>query len=177
MTREQAAIGIIKVTRHPFLVAVTIGVNLVETRNWVLDHVMAKGLNASNGALGIFAPSPNCDGGEMTDVTATASGSPVNTGIEMHCGVGSVTASNLAATANDGILATGLVLTNVVSVTARNSSFAGATRSVHRGSGTLKVISSELDGDVVGAVICVGDYDETGAALEDGTFGVGNGCL
>ncbi len=39
----------------------------------------------------------------------------------------------------------------------------------------MKVISSELDGPVTDTVICIGDYDETGAALANGTNGSG-GC-
>ena len=37
-------------------------------------------------------------------------------------------------------------------------------------------LSSELDGPLTGTVICVGDYDEAGVALENGTFGTGSEC-
>jgi hypothetical protein len=68
-----------------------------------------------------------------------------------------------------------LVSSGGSSLTVKNSSLAGAT-AVLRSAGTLRAISSELDGAVSGAVICVGDYDETGAALADGTNGSG-GCV
>jgi hypothetical protein len=58
----------------------------------------------------------------------------------------------------------------------RNSFFSGGTNSVSLSTGILKVISSELDGPVFGAVICVADYDENGAALADGT-GDSGGCI
>ena len=70
----------------------------------------------------------------------------------------------------------GLARSNSSSLTLRNSSFTGAGNSVFLGFGTLKVISSELDGPLVGTVICVGDYDEAGVALENGTFGTGSEC-
>ena len=75
--------------------------------------------------------------------------------------------------ASDGN-AFGLLKDLASSLTVRNSSFTGATNSVSRVGGTLKVISSELDGPLFGAVICVGDYDGAGVALANGTFGTGS---
>jgi hypothetical protein len=153
-------------------VAVGIGAGSVATRNWRISNVTAEAMNGSALAVGIYARNVNCDGGEITDVTATGGGSgEVNQGVIIGCTAGSITASNLTATASDAILqALGLVKFGSSSLTVRNSSFAGPTGSVARSEGTLKVISSELDGPVFGAVICVGDYDETGAALADGFF-------
>ena len=79
------------------------------------------------------------------------------------------------ATASDG-LARGLLMAGPSTLTVRDSSFLGSTSSVGQSSGTLKVISSELDGAVQGILICVGDYDGSGTALANGTFGSG-GCV
>ena len=115
----------------------------------------------------------------MTNVTATASGTgSENFGFALDCSAGSVTASNLTATASGGTKSFGLRIGSGSStLTVRNSSFTGATNSVLQQLGTLKVISSELDGPVDGDVICVGDYDGAGTALDNGTFGTGNACL
>ena len=114
----------------------------------------------------------------MTNVTATASGAgSENFGFALDCSAGSVTASNLTATASGGTKSFGLRIGSGSStLTVRNSSFTGATNSVLQQSGALKVISSELDGPVGGTVICVGDYDETGLALRNGTSDVDDGC-
>lgn len=113
----------------------------------------------------------------MTDVTATAGGNTsANRAMDLRCTAGSVTASNVTAKASDSN-ATGLVkLAANSNLTVRNSSFMGATLSISRVGGTLKVISSELDGPVSGTVFCVGDYNGAGTALANGTFGSG-GCV
>lgn len=157
---------------NSFSFAVVVGAGNVDTRDWRISNVTAEAMNSSIAGIGILAGSVDCGGGEMTDVTATASGGiTINRGVQMSCTVGSVTGSNLTASASDSV-----VKTDESSLTLRNSSLSGASFSVFLTGGTLKVISSELSGPVSGDVICVGDYDGAGTALADGTFGSG-GCI
>jgi hypothetical protein len=155
--------------------AVVIGAGFVDTRDWRISDMTAEAKNGNSLSIGIHLRGVDCDGGEITDVTAMASGPADNRAINFECGASSVvTASNLTASASTHGL---IKFTAGSSLTVRNSSFTGTLSSVSRSNGTLKVISSELDGPVVGAVTCVGAYDENGAALIDGFFGDGlGGC-
>ncbi len=159
-----------------FFFAVAIGTGGVVTQDWRITNVTAQAMGGSISSIGVFARPVNCDGGKMTNVTASAGGAAAfNVGIQIECTDGSITGSNLKATASDSG-ARGLTKFRDSTLTMHGSSFTGATNSVSRVGGTLKVISSELDGPVNGTVICVYDYDGAGAALENGTNGSG-GCV
>jgi hypothetical protein len=152
--------------------AIVIGAGFADTRRWRIDNVTANALNAEFNTLAVFAKGVDCDGGAMHNLTATASGGAGgNRGIELDCASGSIVGSNLQASG----ATIGLSKFGESSLTVKNSSLVGPT-AVNRSAGTLRVISSELDGTVSGTVICVGDYDENGAALADGSNGAG-GCI
>ncbi len=164
-------------------VAVGIGAGSVDTRNWRISDVTVRAIGVGGINQGIVAkPGVDCDGGEMINVTATASGGTANEAIRINCSDGSVTGTNLSATGIGGSRGIGFAMTGAATVTFRNSSFVGDTESLFLGVGTIRVISSELDGPfffvggLVATLICVSAYDEAGAALTDGPFDSG-GCV
>jgi hypothetical protein len=115
----------------------------------------------------------------MTDVAAVASGGGVaNLGLDMACTAGSVTTTNLRATAGTAMASRALDTRGGTAMTVRDSAFvAGAfALIISGGTGSIRAISSEVDGGILGSVVCVGVYDETGAALDDGANGAG-GCV
>jgi autotransporter-associated beta strand protein len=151
---------------------VAIGAGLSNTRRWRMSEVSVRGTNAGASSFGILTREVDCDGGEMIKVVAQGdSGTSFNLGVSFNCSAGAVAGTNLRA--NGG--STGLYKSGDSTLTVRNSSFTGFT-SVQRDQGILRVISSEIDGSLFGTVICVGDYNGTGAALANGTFGSG-GCV
>jgi hypothetical protein len=153
--------------------AIIIGVDSVNVRRWRLSNVTASALNSTDFDLAIIAFNGDCDGGVMHNVTAIASGGGDSDsyGIDIQCSLGSVVGTNIKASGGSA----GLIKMGASSLTVKNSALIGS-QAVNRTGGTLRVISSELDGTVAGTVICIGDYDETGAALADGTNGSG-GCV
>ena len=159
-----------------FATAVTIGADHVTTLDWRLEEITAEAANGTNFTFGVYAREVDCDGGKMSDVIARASGGDTNNrGIEFECLSGSITATDVRSEAT-GSIPRGLVKFGLSTLTVRNSSFSGGDRSVSLSVGNLRVISSELDGSLFGAVDCVGNYTGSGAALSNGTNGSG-GCL
>jgi hypothetical protein len=156
--------------------AVTVGAGSVDSRRWRIRDVAALGMNATAFSIGLLTFSVDCGISTMNGVTAEAESSAGEVhGIFIGCVSGSVAGTDLRASA-DGATATGLRKNNASVLTVRNSAFSATTAVSKPVSGTLKVISSEIDGGVSGEVICVGDYDEAGAALADGVNGSG-GCV
>jgi hypothetical protein len=157
---------------------VTVGAGFVESRHWRIRDVTALGMNATQFSVGLAIFPVACGISTMKGVTAEAESLAGEVlGVRFDCASGSVTGTDLRVSA-DGPTATGLLKLNPGVLIVRNSSFS-ATTAVGKGGGadaTLKVVTSEIDGAVLNEVICVGDYDETGAALADGTFGLG-GCV
>ena len=151
-------------------------------RRWRLSDVGASAFNGSQTNAAVGGGPHDCDGGEMINVTATVSGGGSNTGFGFICGFASVVSgTNLRATVSgdDAVALHVDQFNGSTFVAVRNSAFKGETFSAQvlgPLEGRLKVVSSEIDGAVDGLVICVGDYDETGAALADGTNGSG-GCM
>lgn len=163
--------------------AVTIGKNAsgsnVNVKNWRLNNLRAEANNGTTSTSSVFFPfGIDCSSGAMYNVFATAVANTGNArGIEFGCGTGSISGSDIMATTSGGTTRIGLIKFHSGStLTVRNSSFAGTTQSVKLDAGTIKVISTELDGPVDGTVICVGDYNAAGVALVDGTNGSG-GCV
>jgi hypothetical protein len=154
---------------------ITIGSDGGATTNWRLISVTARALNGTVLSAGIATASIDCDGGRMLEVTAEASGgTSFNFGVNLSCSAGTVAATDLRASASD-TEARALVKDGNSTLTVQGSAFSAAT-SAERNVGTLRVIASELDGAVSGAVICVGAFDENGAALANGQNGIG-GCI
>ena len=156
--------------------AVTIGAGSVQTLNWHLKDITAEAINGNFSTSGIFTQGIDCDGGKIKDVIARASGGVTNNrGVEFTCDSGFVTATDLRGEGG-GSNPRGLIKFGASSLTVRNSSFSGTLDSLFRSSGILQVVSSELEGSVGGSVDCVGNYNEAGIALTNGTFGSG-GCV
>jgi len=160
-----------------FFAAIGIGGDTTDTQNWRITNVTAKAINGTDFSYGIYAGQHDCDGGEMTNVTASGSGATRNVGMQLTCNAGSVKATNLVAKGFGGSEAVGLFwcCSGPLTLTVSNSLFEGTTWSIASGP-FVKVISSELIGPPGGALICVGSYDETGTALSNGELGAG-GCI
>jgi len=155
------------------LTAVFVG----DADDWRLSNVTVKAIDGYVQSTAIWVRHGPCSG-EMTNVTAIAEGFSDSTGLFISCDDGSISASNVNARAVGSRGASLLKLGESI-FTARNSSFGGLNIDIPVGSGsyeTLKLISSEVSGDLPDGAICVGVYDETGTALSNGTAGLG-GCL
>ena len=160
---------------------VTVGATAQDVLNWKIQNVTSTATSTGGVfTIGIYIiNATSCDGGEMINVNAAASGGATNVrGVESDCLGGNVTVTNLS-TSGSGISSDlrGYANFSFGATILRNSSFTGGTESVFGGAGVVKVISSELSGTVGGSnVSCVGDYDNNGEALIDGVFGAG-GCV
>ena len=155
--------------------AVQVGTGLVDTTNWRIHDVTARA--AGDSARAFDMANVNCDGGRISDsVAITDSPVGVSDGLAFNCTAGLVTVTNLRAQAT-GPLSRGLVVGNFTSVQMRNSSFAGELVSISAsGGGAKTVVSSELGGSVGGSINCVGNYNQSGAALTNGPSDSG-GCM
>lgn len=144
----------------------------VNGMNVRVSDVTTQQIGAPSFAVALFVDAGDCSDTSLTNVTSIASaGTNANRAMEIEfCGSEPIRGTNLRLVASD---TTPIALLRFGGdVVLRNSSFS-ATTSV---SGTVTVISSELDGAVSGSVVCVGNYDGAGAALSNGTNGSG-GCV
>ena len=157
-------------------IALLIGGNFVNSRDWRIDDVLVEASGNVSFSAGIVLGAVDCDGGELTNVTARASGAGSgNQAFTTFCDFGKVQVSNLDAAAT-GVDARGISSSSLASLTVRNSVLLGGTHSVLQSAlNPLNIISSELAGPISGTVVCRGAYSETGVALSDGTNGSG-GC-
>ena len=155
-------------------IAVQIGAGFLDTTNWRIRDVAARAVGASPAA--IRTTSINCDGGQVSDSIAIAEGTSGNSeGLSLRCTAGLVAVTNIRAQAT-GDSSIGFLLSNSPSVLLRNSHLAGDFVSISAGGGVEKaVVSSELEGPVIGTINCVGNFDETGTALTNGPSNAG-GC-
>ncbi|MBT5580830.1 MAG: hypothetical protein HOJ56_11020 [Acidimicrobiaceae bacterium] len=102
----------------------------------------------------------------MTDVTATATGGNYSSGVHNYSSSPSMT--DVTATASGGTDNRGVYNYSSSSPSIRNSSFTGATKSIHNsGTSSAHVADTMFDGlvRVGGGLTCVGAYDETFSAL------------
>jgi hypothetical protein len=144
--------------------------------NWRIANVTVKAMYGVE-SNAIWLRSKTCSG-ELLNVTAVALGDRSSRGIYVSCDEGAMTASNLNVSA-DGGGGGALVKVGRSIFTVRNSSFSGLNINILPSSNsyeTLKLISSEVSGELPYGAICVGVYDEAGTALTNGTAGLG-GCL
>ena len=161
--------------------AVVVGPDFVDTQNWVISGISVAAMGATSSNIAVRTLS-DCGGGSLHNVTAEASGGNVsNRGFDIQCGSGFISAMNVTGVAT-GTNSRGLFKAGSSMLTVTVSSFAGDSDSVDASgaTGLFKVISSELDGSVGtnlgGPIVCVGNYDGSGAVLANGTFGSG-GCV
>ena len=149
---------------------VGVGAGLNNTENWRISDVTALGANGTNFSAGLFFFPTGCDGGVMANITATGSGPGGNRGIAMNCNAGTVTGTNITASSSGGTASIGLLKNNGSTFRVRDSAFSGGTNSLDVNSGTVKVISSEIDGTVANSATlkCVGAYDANGDPLGAG---------
>ena len=146
--------------------------------NWRLRNVTAKATNGYIQSIAVWIGFAACSG-EMTNVTAAAEGSRNATGLNIDCTDGFLSATNVTASAIGSSGASLFKYGDGIFI-ARNSSFRGLDIDLPPGgsssSGTLRLVSSEVSGDLPFDTICIGVYDETGTALTNGTAGLG-GCI
>ena len=153
-------------------VALDIAAAGVDARNWLIRNA-ALIVRNGNSTQALHINGSDCDGGELINTTVTASGSSTVNTIVDFCAAGTVRASNVSVTATTG---RALFKSSSTIFTFVNSSLSGPQNSVLHQSGTTRLVSSELDGTLSGAMTCIGAFDENGAALSDGVFGSG-GCI
>ena len=157
-------------------VGVEVGSNGIDTPDWrIRDVAVEASTGSSNQAIAIFLGNVDCGGGEIRDAQVTANSTSTARGLEVQCS-GPVTAVNLTAVADLGASGFGVVTFNPADLTVRNSALKATNITAYEINGSLRVYGSEIDGTVSGTVVCVGNYDEAGAALANGTFGSG-GCI
>jgi hypothetical protein len=129
----------------------------------------------SGGIAGLVVFTGDCGDSELFDVGSSSA----HRAFELGCTGGHVVATRLKAVSTGTLPGAAAIVTfGNGAVTVRDSSLSNpsGTSVTKNDAGLVRVISSELDGPVSGTVVCVGGYDETGAALADGTFGSG-GCI
>ncbi len=148
--------------------------------NWHVGDVTLLTMDGPTVTTGLFTSTTSpCDGVTLTNVKSTAD---ADTGgvraFQLGCSSGVMNGYNLHGIAQGASLSgVGIIkFGDSDTVTVHSSSFKGA-RSARSLGGTLRIISSELDGTASGTVLkCVAAYDQNGDPLADGTFGSG-GCI
>jgi hypothetical protein len=149
-------------------IAISIGAGLPTSRNWRLRDVTAVAMNQTFISNAISAEAADCDGGLMSDVAAHAATAVTSAiAVDIFCNAGSIAATNLTATSvgadTNALQKAGLNTT----LTVRDSALS-APRAASQSGGVLRLISSEIDGVLIGGSIkCVGNYDENGTALNN----------
>ena len=145
--------------------AVVVNVGLNDTFDWRISDVTAMGSGGTTSSAGIQIRGGDCGGGVMNNIIAEADGPAIARGIAISCSANSLTGTNLTAMGTGGTESTGIQKSNAGGTAlVRNSSFTGTDTAINLVSGTLKVISSELDGPVSnsGTLKCVGAYNASG---------------
>ncbi len=171
----------VAMTVNDVIVGIGIGTATVNARRWLISDVTANAGDSDSTAIAIYVKGDefgtpiDCDGGELINVTANGT-EDAGQGLHVACNAGSVTGTKVKAIGDGSGVVKGLSST----LTLRNSVISGGFNSMSVFDGVLEVFSSEIDGtvnsEIGGTPVCVGDYDETGAALANGTFGAG-GCV
>ena len=145
-----------------------------QSTDWRISDVTAIGMGGTGFSIGImlFDIAGSCDGGVLTNVTAMGSGPAGGRGLAVLCDGGTVTGTNVTATSSGGTESLGILKRFSSTAVLRDSSFAGDDNAVqvNASGGTLKIISSEVNGSVSNSATlkCVGAYDAAGDALDAG---------